>query len=63
MKPHIILFEAPAGVEKTHLTLDLLKRGYLNHFDFVIIIVFFIKWWYLTYLKCHTVPSNVDPLG
>ena len=29
---------APTGVGKTHLTLDLLKQEYKNHFDFIIII-------------------------
>ena len=32
------LFMAPAGVGKTHLALDLLKREYLNHFDYIIIL-------------------------
>ena len=32
------LFMAPTGVGKTHLALDLLKREYLDHFNFVIIL-------------------------
>ena len=36
-KPHM-LFVAPAGVGKTHLALDLFKKEYLNHFDFIVVI-------------------------
>ena len=38
MEPHTALFVALTGVGKTHLALDLLKREYLDHFDFVIIL-------------------------
>ena len=38
MKPHKALFLAQTGVRKTHLALDLLKREYLDHFDFIIIL-------------------------
>ena len=37
-EPHTALFVASTGVGKTHLALDLLKKEYLNHFDFIIII-------------------------
>ena len=37
-EPHIALFVAPAGVEKTQLALNLLESEYFNHFDFIIII-------------------------
>ena len=33
-EPHMELFVALTGVEKTHLALDLLEREYLNHFNF-----------------------------
>ena len=36
--PHTALFVAPTGAGKTHLVLDLLKKEYKNHFDFIIII-------------------------
>ena len=35
---HTALFVAPTGVGKTYLALDLLKKKYLNHFNFIIII-------------------------
>ena len=38
LEPHTALFVAPTGVGKTHLALDLLKREYFNHFDFIVII-------------------------
>ena len=34
---HTALFVAPTRVGKTHLVLNLLKREYLSHFDFIII--------------------------
>ena len=37
-EPHTALFVAPAGVGKTHLTLDLLEKEFKNYFDFIIII-------------------------
>ena len=37
-EPHTALFVAPTGVRKTHLALDLLKKEYINHFNFIIII-------------------------
>ena len=44
-EPHTALFVAPMGVGKTHLALDLLKKEYKNHFDFIITI-------------CHTLKHN-----
>ena len=38
MEPHMVLLVAPTGVRKTHLALDLLKRQYLDHINFVIIL-------------------------
>ena len=38
LEPHTALFVAPTGVGKTHLALDLLKRDYFDHFDFIVII-------------------------
>ena len=35
---HTALFEAPTGVGKTHLALDLLEKEYINNLDFIIII-------------------------
>ena len=35
---HTALFVAPAGVGKTHLALNLLKKEYKHYFDFIIII-------------------------
>ena len=37
-EPHTALFIAPTGVGKTHLALNLLKKEYKSHFDFIIII-------------------------
>ena len=38
-EPHTaLMFVAPTGVGKTHLALDLLKKEYINHFNFIIII-------------------------
>ena len=37
-EPHTALFVAPTRVGKTHLALNLLKREYKNHFDYIIII-------------------------
>ena len=42
-EPPTALFIAPAGVGKTHLALNLLKKEYKNHFDFVIIICPMLK--------------------
>ena len=42
-EPHTVLFVAPTGVGKTHLALNLLKREYKNHFDFIIIICPMLK--------------------
>ena len=42
-EPHTALFVAPAGVGETHLALDLLKKEYKNHFDFIIIICPMLK--------------------
>ena len=36
-EPHTVLFVAPTGVGKTHLTLSLLETEYSNHFDFIVI--------------------------
>ena len=36
--PHTALFVAPTGVGKTHLALDLIKKEYKSHFNFIIII-------------------------
>ena len=33
----MVLFVAPTGVGKRHLTLDLLEQEYFNHFDYVVI--------------------------
>ena len=38
MEPHTALLLALAGIGKTHLALDLPKREYFNHFDFIIIL-------------------------
>ena len=38
LEPHTALFVTSAGVGKTHSALDLPKKEYLNHFDFIIII-------------------------
>ena len=38
LEPHTALFVAPTGVGEIRLALDLLKRKYFNHFDFIIII-------------------------
>ena len=35
---HTAWFEAPTGIEKTHLALSLLETEYRNHFDFIVII-------------------------
>ena len=43
LEPHTALFVAPTGVRKTHLALDLLKKEYKNHFDFIIIICSMLK--------------------
>ena len=37
-EPHTALFVAPTGVGKMHLAIDLLKREYINHFDFIVIL-------------------------
>ena len=37
IEPHIALFVALPEAGKTHLVLNLIKREYLDHFDFVII--------------------------
>ena len=37
-EPHTVLFIAPTGVGKTHLAMDLLKKEYKNHFDYIVII-------------------------
>ena len=37
-EPHTALFMAPTGVGKMHFALDLLEKGYKNHFNFIIII-------------------------
>ena len=35
---HIALFVAPTGIGKTHLALDLLKKEYKDHFNYITII-------------------------
>ena len=37
-EPHTALFVVPTGVGKTHLALDLIRREYYDHFDFIIVI-------------------------
>ena len=34
-EPHTALFVSPAGVGKTHLTLNLLEKEYKDYFDFI----------------------------
>ena len=43
-EPLIALFVAPTGVGETHLALDLLKKEYKNHFDFIIIICLTLRY-------------------
>ena len=38
LEPHTTLFVAMTGIGKMHIALDLLKREYLGHFDFIIIL-------------------------
>ena len=38
IKPYMTLFVTPTEVRKMHLALDLLKREYFSHFDYIIIL-------------------------
>ena len=38
LERHTALFVAPMGVGKAHLAVDLLKREYFNHFNFIVIL-------------------------
>ena len=42
-EPHTALFIPPTRIGKTHLALDLLKKEYINHFNYIIIICPMLK--------------------
>ena len=43
-EPHTTIFTGPTGCRKTYLVLDLIKKEYNKHFDYIIIICPTLRW-------------------